>query len=77
LEDALALTEELDDPMTGFLIERVPDETRSSNFGLRVPSETAAKKAAPAPVRLRGCMEVHPDVGVAVMCEEYHNPQPP
>ena len=32
LEDALALTEELSDPMTGFLIERALDEARSQQF---------------------------------------------
>jgi hypothetical protein len=32
LEDALALTEELDDPMTGFLIERALDEARAQQF---------------------------------------------
>jgi len=32
LEDALALTEELNDPMTGFLIERALDEARAQQF---------------------------------------------
>ena len=32
LEDALALTEELNDPMTGFLIERAVDEARAQQF---------------------------------------------
>ena len=32
LEDALALTEVLNDPMTGFLIERALDEARAQKF---------------------------------------------
>jgi hypothetical protein len=32
LEDALALTEELNDPMTGYLIERALDEARAQQF---------------------------------------------
>lgn len=32
LEEALALTEELNDPMTGFLIERALDEARAQQF---------------------------------------------
>ena len=32
LEEALALTEALNDPMTGFLIERALDEARAQQF---------------------------------------------
>ena len=32
LDDALLLTEELNDPMTGFLIERALDEVRPQQF---------------------------------------------
>ena len=32
LEDALSLTEELNDPMTGYLIERALDEARAQQF---------------------------------------------
>jgi hypothetical protein len=32
LEDALALTEELNDPMMGYLIERALDEARAQQF---------------------------------------------
>jgi hypothetical protein len=32
LEDALALTEELNDPITGYLIERALDEARAQQF---------------------------------------------
>jgi DNA-binding ferritin-like protein len=32
LEDALALIEELNDPMTGYLIERALDEARAQQF---------------------------------------------
>ena len=32
LEEALALTEDLNDPITGFLIERALDEARAQQF---------------------------------------------
>jgi hypothetical protein len=40
-EDALAMTEELNDPTTGYLIERALDEARSQQFR---PPTTASYK---------------------------------